>query len=152
MLLAVKLVECIERQKLDARPVKNLFNRNFLKNLLRYTIGAMVAVVVGVAEQIAGIPQQAIIHRPAIHSQADKRFGVEAGIVRQAHLDFSPEHGYIPEKMLSGLKRNIFKAMQVLKLETSAIPATQHYPPTGRAQVYRQEICLFSHATLPPIL
>lgn len=144
-----ELVECVEGQTLDAGPRIQRLRWYAPVDLLRYPRGALVAVMVGVAQQPPRRVQQREVHPPGVDADPGGRPVLLRGVLRESRLDLLPEPQRVPIETAHHLRRVIRKAVQLAQIEAPPVPPPDHYTATGGAQVDREKVLQLMHRMTP---
>ena len=135
-----ELVKRVKLHELIAGVLKNLPTRHLLECKFQHAIRATIAVVIGIAQEIAAAVQKGEIHPPGIHPDAAKRALELMGKAGDPTFDLVPQAQNIPVSMTPDNNRFIGKAVNFFYINMLAIPASQDSATTGAAQIYCEEI------------
>ncbi len=139
-----ELVQGVELHELQAAVAEDLVAADHAERLFHHAVGAAVAVLVRVAEQLVAPAQQTEIDAPRIHAHAGDTVARLAARGPQTLANMGPLSEEVPIEVAIDLHRAIFEAVNLFELQTLAVEQPQHGPPAGGAHVHRQ-IRLLSH-------
>ena len=88
---AKKLIQRVDLDELDAGDLVDLLAAHALEYRLHHAVGARVAVVIGILQQVAALAQERVVDAPAVHSDALEP-GVRHDFKTTLHLEPQPEN------------------------------------------------------------
>src|SRR5579872_3964688 len=97
-LMRIKLIERIERQKLDARPCIEYVTRDKCEDLFHHSVCTRVAILEGYPAQETTSVYQTVINCPAINTDAIE-CSCNSACFAQSGEGFVPQREDIPEAM-----------------------------------------------------
>ena len=116
-------------QKLQPGCGIDLTARHDGKRVLQHTVGARVAIVNRIAEQMTCFVEEAVVYAPGIDADAGERRAVLAGVAGETMLQLTPQGQDIPIHPIEHSRGTVGKAMQLLYVKALAIPAPQEDAP-----------------------
>ncbi len=132
-----KLVERVERQKLDSGDGIELVTRNALKNGVHDSIGAGVPIMIRRFEQRAAFIEQRIVDAPSVDAETIERGNRK---LAETPLHLRPQALNIPAQRRLRRKGLIGKAADLGHVENAGSKAPQHRPPALGSQIERQKV------------
>ena len=104
-------------------------------DLGRHTVGAGVAVGVGIAQQGPVTVEQAVVDGPGVDADAVQRSGLGDPADAAQHLAVDAEH--VPEQAVAHAHTAVGEAVHLLQVQRAGADRAGHDPAAGRAQVDR---------------
>ena len=104
-------------------------------------VGARVAIVIRVAEQLAALAEQAVVAAPGVDADAVETADVALEALERAlHVDPEPEDVPVERAVLAD--RLVREAAHLGEVEHAGAQAPGHRPPAFRTQIERQKVSI----------
>ncbi len=133
---ADQLKERVDRHNLNPGPSEDFGARHTLENTIGQAIGAGIAVMNGVADQLPSVVNQRKIDTPGVNAdRVDWLIG--AGLADPV-LYIVPQAQHIPIQRAAHPCRDIGKAVNFLCVQPRSVKCDSQHPATFRAEVYGQ--------------
>ena len=133
----VKLVQRVERQKLDSGFRVDFFTRYALKDGVHDSIRASVPVMIRVFEKRATMIQQRVINAPRIDTDAVDRRNRKAA---ESAFHLRPQALDIPAEGTVQLEGLIREAADLGHIQNAGSEPPKNRPPTLCAEIERQKV------------
>ncbi len=131
-----ELVDRVERQVLQARHGEQLLVADRAADPLDDGRGPVVAVAVGVPEQVARRVDQPVVDSPRVHPDARDRPGCRGG--GQAGQDLLAQPTRVPvQRAVRGRDGAVGEAVHLDEVEAAGTDGTDHHPAAAGADVDR---------------
>jgi hypothetical protein len=128
----IELVQRVDRQELAAGARVDPLARHFLEHLRHRVVGAMVAVVIGIFEQVALLADEAVIASPGVDADALERC---ARHTTQAAGHLQPQAQHVPAQRPVDAHGLVQEAAHFGQAEDAGTKLTEHRPATVRPQI-----------------
>jgi len=145
-----QLKERVQLHELDAGRAVDLLARHEAEGLLHHAVRAVVAVVVGQAEQFVVAVEQRVVHAPRVHADSVQIRAALAHAPRQAVLDLRKEARRIPVESAQEPLRFIREPVRLVQRQSAVRQRPQHGASALRAQVKGQKPSAFGHPLRSP--
>ncbi len=122
LLVGEQLEERVELHELQAGLGEDFGARHALERLFHDAVGAGIAVGERLAQHLAPLVQQHVIHAPRVRADGDDAFAELLASEREAGLDFVPEAQHVPAQAVGEEHRAVGEAMDFFELEGLAVP------------------------------
>ena len=134
----VELIDRVDRQELDAGDRVNPLAADALEDRLHRAVGAAVAIVIRVLEQVAALADQRVVDAPAV--DADRcRGGSAVQLERTPHL--LPEVQDVPlQRARSGGPARSRKRWTSRTPRTPPVERAEHRPAAFGAEIEGEEV------------
>ena len=128
----VELIQRVEGQELDAGDRVDLFARHALPDRFHDPVGARVAVVVRVFEQVAVLAEERVVAAPGVDADAlERRVG---GLVETAP-DLEPQPEDVPLERAAVPDRLVGEPAHFVQGERAGVQPPEHRPSALRAEI-----------------
>ena len=143
---AYKLEERVERQELDAGHAVDALGGRELEHFVLNLVGAGVAVVIRVFEQVAGFAEQGVVAAPGVETDAGQ---ADIGDELEALPHFVPEPEDVPLERAVVADRLVGEPADVLEQEDAVVDPAEDGAAAFGAEVECQEARAHDPTTLP---
>ena len=124
-----QLVERVELHELQAGVAEDLLAADDAEGLFHHAVGAAVAVMIGIAQQLVAAAQQAEIDAPGVDADAGDAVAPFAARGPQALADVGPLAQQVPVQAAGDLDRAVLEAIDLFQPQLLAVEQAQHGRP-----------------------
>ena len=121
-----QLVEAVQLQELDARALEDLLPRHTSEGFLHHAVGAAIAVVIGIAQQLVAGVEQPEVHAPGVQAQAGRASPTAFDALGQAAFHFLEQPQDVPMQVAEQAHRAVGEAVHLLQPQPLAVEAAHH--------------------------